>query len=88
MKLDRQQMHLFGVITLESVLKGNACSLTLWDIARPLCLHYNHYVSHSVHPSISPSVRGRLVKILITLEPHVMFCSNFAYKYEGHLESS
>ena len=35
-------------------------------IARPAGVHYNHCVSHFV----CPSLRGQLVKILITLEPH------------------
>ena len=30
-------------------------------------------------PNISPAGRGQLVKMFITLEPHVMFSSNFAY---------
>ena len=34
-------------------------------IARPLGLHCNHFVS--------PSVRGQLVKMLKTLEPHGIF---------------
>ena len=32
-------------------------------------------------PSISPAGRGQLVKMLITLESHDIFCSNFAYLY-------
>ena len=36
-----------------------------WQIARPLNLHYNHYVS--------PSVRYELVKMLISIEPHGLF---------------
>ena len=31
--------------------------------------------------SIRPSIRGQLVKSLITLEPHGTFRSNFAYLY-------
>ena len=32
-------------------------------------------------PSISSAGRGKLVKILITLEPHGILLSNFAYLY-------
>ena len=32
-------------------------------------------------PSISLAGGGQLVKMLITLEPHGIFCSNFAYLY-------
>ena len=38
------------------------------EIARPLGLHYNHYVS--------PSVRFQLVKMFITLEPHGLSCAD------------
>ena len=30
---------------------------------------------------ISPAGRGQFVKMLTTLEPHGIFCSNFAYLY-------
>ena len=42
------------------------------DIARPLGLHYNHYVSSSVH--------YQLVTMLIIYEPHGIFCLHYAYK--------
>ena len=32
-------------------------------------------------PSVSPAGRGKLVKMLITLEPHGIFRSHFAYFY-------
>ena len=38
-------------------------------IARPTGVHYNHCVS----PSVCPSVRGQLVKMLITLESDDIF---------------
>ena len=40
-----------------------------WLITRPLGLHYNHDVSPSVHPS----ARGQLLKMLITLEHKGIF---------------
>ena len=41
-------------------------------ISRLANVHFNHYPSH-------PSVRGQLVKMLISLEPHGIFGSIFAY---------
>ena len=38
-------------------------------IARPLGLHYYHYVN----PSIRPSVRYQLLKMLIIVEPRGKF---------------
>ena len=46
-------------------------------IARPLGLHYYHYVS--------PSVRYQLVKIFVTLEPHGIYLSHlFTYACHWH----
>ena len=38
-------------------------------------------------PSIRPSVRGQLVKTFITLQPHGIFGSSFAYLYILKLSS-
>ena len=38
--------------------------------------------------SISPAVRGQLVKILITLEPHGIFGSYFAYEDCSNMNAS
>ena len=40
-------------------------------IARPAGVHYNYCAT--------PSVRGHLVKMLITFVPHDIFCPNHAY---------
>ena len=37
--------------------------------------------------SISPAGRGQLVKMLISLEPHSIFGSNFAYAFNLSLSS-
>ena len=48
-------------------------------ILRLLGLHYNHYVSQTVRPSICPSVHKQLVKMFITLKPHGILGSHLAY---------
>ena len=47
--------------------------IIIFEIARPLGMHYNHYVS--------PFVRYQSEKILITLETYGIFGSHFAYLF-------
>ena len=43
------------------------------DLLHELGLHYNHYVS--------PSVRGHLAKMLMTLDPHVVYFDHILHAY-------
>ena len=45
------------------------------------CLDTGMHNGEEASPSISPAGHGQLVNMLITLEPHGIFWSNFAYLY-------